>query len=65
MSNTRENPLGVDGFEFVEYAAPDAALLHDLFRRMGFSPIARHKALDITLYRQGDINFLVLSLIHI
>jgi 4-hydroxyphenylpyruvate dioxygenase len=59
MSESHENPLGVDGFEFVEYAAPDSALLHDLFRSLGFSPIARHKQQDITLYRQGDINFLV------
>jgi len=59
MDQSRENPLGVEGFEFVEFAAPDAALLHDLFRSMGFSPIARHKKQDVTLYRQGDINFLV------
>ncbi len=55
----RQNPLGVDGFEFVEYAAPDAALLHDLFQQMGFSPVARHRERAITLYRQGDVNFLV------
>jgi 4-hydroxyphenylpyruvate dioxygenase len=59
MNEVRENPLGVDGFEFVEYAAPDAQLLHDLFRQMGFSPVARHRDRNITLYRQGDINFLV------
>jgi 4-hydroxyphenylpyruvate dioxygenase len=59
MSEVRENPLGVEGFEFVEYAAPDARLLHDLFGNMGFSPIARHKEQKVTLYRQGDINFLV------
>jgi 4-hydroxyphenylpyruvate dioxygenase len=59
MSELRENPLGVDGFEFVEYAAPDATLLHDLFKSMGFSPIAKHKKMNITLYRQGAINFLV------
>jgi len=59
MDEVRENPLGVDGFEFVEYAAPDAAFLHGLFASMGFSPIARHRKLDITLYRQGDINFLI------
>jgi 4-hydroxyphenylpyruvate dioxygenase len=59
MSESRENPLGVDGFEFVEYAAPDAQLLHGLFRQMGFSPVARHRSRAITLYRQGGINFLV------
>ncbi|HVC28662.1 MAG TPA: VOC family protein, partial [Gammaproteobacteria bacterium] len=54
-----ENPLGVDGFEFVEYAAPDARLLHDLFPRLGFIAVARHKQRKITLYRQGDCQFLV------
>ncbi len=55
----RPNPLGVSGFEFVEFAAPDAKLLHQLFSRMGFSAVARHRTQAITLYRQGDINFLV------
>ncbi len=59
MNDVRENPLGVDGFEFVEYAAPDAQMLHSLFENMGFSAIARHREMNITLYRQGDINFLV------
>lgn len=59
MNEVRENPLGVDGFEFVEFAAPDASLLHKLFEQMGFSPTARHLEYDITLYKQGNINFLV------
>jgi 4-hydroxyphenylpyruvate dioxygenase len=54
-----ENPMGVDGFEFVEFAAPDAKLLHDLFPRLGFTPVAKHKQRKITLYRQGECNFLV------
>ena len=54
-----ENPMGTDGFEFVEYAAPDPELLRSLFAKLGFPAIARHKALDITLHRQGDINFLI------
>lgn len=59
MNEPTENPLGVDGFEFVEFAAPDAELLHSLFKSMGFSPVARHRTMEITLYRQGDVNFLV------
>ena len=59
MTDLFANPLGIDGFEFVEYAAPDAALLHDLFKRMGFTPVARHRNRQVTLYRQGDVNFLV------
>lgn len=59
MGDPRANPMGTDGFEFVEYAAPDARLLHDLFARMGFTAVARHRARPVTLYRQGAINFLV------
>ncbi|HEY4093177.1 MAG TPA: 4-hydroxyphenylpyruvate dioxygenase [Luteibacter sp.] len=56
---TFENPQGVDGFEFVEFAAPDPALLHALFPKLGFTPVAKHKTKKITLYRQADCNFLV------
>ncbi|MGA7966571.1 MAG: 4-hydroxyphenylpyruvate dioxygenase [Gammaproteobacteria bacterium] len=56
---TFENPMGVDGFEFVEFAAPDPKLLHDLFPRLGFVPVARHKSKKVTLYRQGQCSFLV------
>lgn len=59
MAEVQDNPLGIDGFEFVEFAAPDAGLLHSLFRHMGFTAIARHRDRKVTLYRQGDINFLV------
>lgn len=55
----RDNPLGVSGFEFVEFAAADAGLLHRLFIRMGFTAVAKHRQQTITLYRQGTINFLV------
>src|SRR5580765_7846945 len=54
-----ENPMGVDGFEFVEFAAPDAKALHALFPKLGFSAVARHRTRKITLYRQGECNFLV------
>ncbi|MFZ5734344.1 MAG: 4-hydroxyphenylpyruvate dioxygenase [Pseudomonadota bacterium] len=53
------NPMGTDGFEFVEYAHPEPAKLHALFKLMGFAPVARHKTKAITLYRQGDVNYLV------
>ena len=54
-----ENPMGTDGFEFVEYAAPDPELLRSLFTKMGFPAVARHKRKDVTLHRQGDINFII------
>jgi 4-hydroxyphenylpyruvate dioxygenase len=53
------NQMGTDGFEFVEYAAPDPELLRDLFTRMGFPAVARHKRKNVTLHRQGDINFII------
>ncbi|HUE79972.1 MAG TPA: 4-hydroxyphenylpyruvate dioxygenase [Sphingomicrobium sp.] len=54
-----ENPMGTDGFEFVEYAAPDPELLRNLFTKMGFPAVARHKRKDVTLHRQGDCNFII------
>ncbi len=56
---TADNPMGTDGFEFVEYAHPDPQALHALFALMGYRPVARHRRKKITLYRQGDINYLV------
>jgi 4-hydroxyphenylpyruvate dioxygenase len=53
------NPAGTDGFEFVEYAHPQPEKLDIIFRQMGFTPVAKHKTKDITLYRQGDINYLL------
>ena len=54
-----DNPMGTDGFEFVEYAHPKAEELHALFKLMGYVPVARHRTRKITVYRQGDINYLV------
>jgi 4-hydroxyphenylpyruvate dioxygenase len=54
-----ENPMGTDGFEFIEYAAPDPAAMAAVFERMGFTPIARHRHKNVTLYRQGEINFIL------
>lgn len=53
------NPMGTDGFEFVEYAAPDPAKLGALFAQLGFKAIARHRHKDVTVWRQGGINFIV------
>src|SRR6187455_3291613 len=58
---TFANPMGIDGFEFVEFAAPagQAGLLHDQFRRMGFTAVLKHRTRPITVYRQNGVNFLV------
>ena len=54
-----DNPMGTDGFEFVEYTAPDAELLRTLFEQLGFPVVARHRSKNVTLHRQGDINFII------
>src|SRR5687767_3945681 len=54
-----ENPMGTDGFEFIEYAAPDPRAMGELFERLGFKAIARHRHKNVVLYRQGQINFIV------
>jgi 4-hydroxyphenylpyruvate dioxygenase len=56
---TWENPVGTDGFEFIEYTAPDPKALGKLFEQMGFTAVARHRHKDVTLYRQGGINFII------
>lgn len=53
------NPAGTDGFEFVEFSHRDPQVLDGIFRQMGFEPVAKHKNKDITLYRQGDVNYLL------
>ncbi len=52
-------PIGTDGFEFVEYTAPDPAELAALFERLGFVAAARHRSKNVTLYKQGDVNFIL------
>ena len=58
---TFENPMGIDGFEFVEFAAPAGrgGELHGLFRTMGFTAVLKHKSRAITVYRQNGVNFLL------
>ena len=59
MAYDEINPMGTDGFEFVEYTAPEPERLESLFRELGFRAVARHRSKRVTLYRQGDINFVV------
>jgi 4-hydroxyphenylpyruvate dioxygenase len=51
--------MGTDGFEFVEYTAPDPQLLRNLFERLGFPVVAQHRSKNVTLHSQGDINFVI------
>jgi 4-hydroxyphenylpyruvate dioxygenase len=59
MSDLFENPMGLIGFEFVEFASPTPNVLEPVFETMGFTKVARHRSKDVVLYRQGEINFIV------
>lgn len=56
---TDENPAGTDGFEFVEFASPEPQELRDLFARMGYVKVAKHKTQDVELWQQGDITYVL------
>jgi len=59
MADLFDNPMGLCGFEFVEFASPAPNVLEPLFEKLGFSLVAKHRSKDVVLYRQGDINFIV------
>jgi 4-hydroxyphenylpyruvate dioxygenase len=59
MADLFDNPMGLMGFEFVEFSSPSPGLLEPIFERMGFTLVARHRSKDVVLYRQGEINFIV------
>ncbi|TAJ72400.1 MAG: 4-hydroxyphenylpyruvate dioxygenase [Phenylobacterium sp.] len=54
-----ENPLGTDGFEFVEFTSPEPERLKDLFEKMGFTAVSKHRSKNVLRFRQGDINFIL------
>jgi len=54
-----DNPLGTDGFEFVEFTGPEPERLKDLFEKMGFTATAKHRSKNVLRFRQGDINFIL------
>jgi len=58
MADLFDNPIGLDGFEFLEFTAPKKGILEPIFEAMGFTRVARHKSKDVELWRQGDINLL-------
>ena len=59
MSDLFENPMGLDGFEFVEFASPQPGVLEPVFELLGFEAVAKHRSKNVTLFRQGDINFIL------
>ena len=59
MSDLFDNPMGLCGFEFVEFASPTPGVLEPLFEKMGFTLVARHRSKDVLLFAQGHINFII------
>ncbi|MEJ6595378.1 4-hydroxyphenylpyruvate dioxygenase [Parasphingorhabdus sp.] len=59
MTDLFENPVGLDGFEFVEFCAPERGILEPVFAVMGFTEIAQHRSKDVHLWRQGGINLII------
>jgi 4-hydroxyphenylpyruvate dioxygenase len=59
MADLFENPMGLEGFEFVEFSADHSGLLEDVFSKLGFIEVAKHRSKEVTLWRQGDINFII------
>jgi len=59
MADLFENPMGLMGFEFVEFASPTPGTLEPVFESLGFSKVAQHRSKDVALFRQGDINFII------
>ena len=59
MPDLFDNPMGLMGFEFVEFASPTPNTLEPLFEKLGFTLVAQHRSKDVVLYRQGGINFIV------
>lgn len=59
MAKLFDNPIGTDGFDWVEFVAPDPKLLHTLFQSMGFTLTAQHNSQNLFLYKQGDVKFII------
>ena len=59
MADLFDNPMGLMGFEFVEFASPTPDVFEPMFAKLGFAEVARHRSKDVSLFRQGDINFIV------
>ena len=58
MADLFDNPAGLDGFEFIEFSAPEKGVLEPVFETMGFIRVARHRSKDVELWRQGGINLI-------
>ena len=59
MTDQLANPMGLMGFEFIEFASPTPGTLEPIFEIMGFTKVATHRSKNVHLYRQGEINLIL------
>src|ERR1700755_3356434 len=59
MADLFDNPIGTDGFEFVEFTGPEPELLKAYFEQVGFTAVARHRSKNVLHSKQHDINFIL------
>ena len=59
MADLFDNPMGLTGFEFVEFASPEPNVVEPVLEKLGFTRVACHRSKNVDLFRQGDINFIV------
>jgi 4-hydroxyphenylpyruvate dioxygenase len=59
VTDLYENPMGLMGFEFIEFASPTPNTLEPVFEMMGFTKVANHRSKNVALYRQGAINIIL------
>ncbi len=58
MADLFDNPAGLDGFEFIEFSAPEKGMIEPILETIGMTKIAKHRSKDVELWRQGDINII-------
>jgi 4-hydroxyphenylpyruvate dioxygenase len=59
MADLFDNPIGTDGFEFVEFTGPDPEAIKRFFETFGFTAVAKHRSKNVLRFKQGDINFIL------
>jgi 4-hydroxyphenylpyruvate dioxygenase len=59
MQAPAENPLGIDGIEYIEFSTTQPQALGNVLQMMGFAPVARHRSREVVRYTQGDMNIIV------
>jgi 4-hydroxyphenylpyruvate dioxygenase len=59
FSSLPDNPLGIDGIEFIEYATTEPLALGSLLEKMGFEQVGRHRSREVVLYTQDQMHVII------